>query len=279
MPLAFRRSFCAAIAILLATIPSSVFAGGVLDEVREEVEDDDRDDDSSSDWDSDCDDPRSELMGILLTPVRIAVTAPWWLPYTALEDNWDTWPEFPAGPYADSHQGYLLIESPYSTPTRAWSARVTALYGTDFGDLSWAGTRIVVDTASRFGVDSSWTQWIEQRPAGDDSLATGDFNFVLRFAQSEHVQFYSGLGANWMADDGHGDAGFNFTYGLDWFPKRPWVISASLDAGTLGGARLYHGQLGIGAAWRHVELFTGYDATFIGDATLDGLIAGIRLWF
>ena len=275
--------FASCASILLA--PDAAIAEGLLDEVRRAARtrdsSHDDDDDDGHQWNWDCeDDEEDDGWGELFyAPIRFTVSAPYWLPHFALEDNWSTWPEFPAGPYADGTPGYLVIDSQAEGPTAGWSLRETFLYGTDFGDLSWSGTRIVLDTASRFGFDTSWNRWVEQRPGRDDSLMTGDFNVVVRFAQSEQLQFHSGLGVNWLADHGSGEAGFNFTYGFDWLPQRPWVVSASLDAGTLGHASFYHGQFSVGAVWRRVELFTGYDATWIGGATLDGVIGGVRFWF
>jgi hypothetical protein len=48
--------------------------------------------------------------------------------------------------------------------------------------------------------------------------------------------FRTGLGFNWLDDPIDTNFGFNFTYGADLFPRRPWVLSATIDWGTLGEA-------------------------------------------
>ncbi|MFV0444957.1 MAG: hypothetical protein ACK5Q5_15395 [Planctomycetaceae bacterium] len=77
-----------------------------------------------------------------------------------------------------------------------------------------------------------------------DHLWTGDCNVVFRFgrfAQSERAEFHTGVGLNWLNDPAQTDAGFNFTYGADFFPQQLWIVSTTLDAGTLGSAGLVHG--------------------------------------
>ncbi len=103
-------------------------------------------------------------------------------------------------PTRECHEGYLVINPADPINTDWWSVRFSSEYGTDFDSLSRIGTRLVFDTSTRFGFDTEWNQWIESIPGGDDSLATGDFNLVYRFAQNEQIQFYSGVGANWMTD-------------------------------------------------------------------------------
>ncbi|MCA8997703.1 MAG: hypothetical protein KDA80_11975, partial [Planctomycetaceae bacterium] len=155
----------------------------------------------------------------------------------------------------------------------------TAEYGNDFDGIEQIGGRYLIEGSHRFGVDTEFHSWLEELPQGTDSLWTGDFNVVHRFAQSEHVQFRTGLGANWLEDHGSADFGINFTYGVDVFPKKPWVWSNTIDLGTLGDAGRFHFRSTIGLQVRNVEFFTGYDYQRIGDAELPGLLTGIKLSF
>ena len=61
---------------------------------------------------------------------------------------------------------------------------------------------------------------------------------MFRFAQSPRSQWRAGIGFNWLDDPIDTNFGFNFTYGFDLFPRRPWVLSTELDWGTLGEAEL-----------------------------------------
>ena len=91
--------------------------------------------------------------------------------------------------------------------------------------------------------------------------------------------FYTRLGVNWSADNGRGAAGFNFTYGMDWFPVRPVVVSGTIDWGRLGDASLFHGRASIGLLLNRFEVFTGYDHYNLEGAPLNGLVNGLRIWF
>ncbi|REJ92920.1 MAG: hypothetical protein DWQ34_12020 [Planctomycetota bacterium] len=274
-----------AMSIVLLALPAVVEAGGALEAVREEVRDSSRNEDDDDDWgdhwDDDCDDEPS-VFGAMIgeifgPPILYTVSSPWWGPHTALNDQWGFRAEFADAPYSDHHNGYLLINSPGAG--RSVAGRFSTEYGNDLSGLSRVGTRLLVDTSSRIGFDAEWSQWTEEVRGGHDSLSTGDFNAILRFAQSERVQFRSGIGFNWLADSHDSDFGVNLTYGVDLFPARPWVVSSTFDCGTLGDAVLFRARGSVGVVWKCAELFTGYDYQRFGSADLHGPIIGLRLWY
>jgi hypothetical protein len=152
---------------------------------------------------------------------------------------------------------------------------------TELDSLDRFGAQALFETSSRWGADASFYRWSEDfdpPTLAADSLWTGDCNLLFRFVQSEHVQMRTGLGMNWLADDRDSDFGFNFTYGGDVFPARPFVFSADLDWGWLGSAGLFHFRSTAGVILGPLEIFTGYDYYDVGRAQFDGLIAGLRLW-
>ncbi len=265
---------------VLAAPAGSAVAGETLVDLRDAAERNDSD--SDGDWD-DEDQSGSfvgELLGEIFGPaLGFAVASPWWGPHVALADDLAVRPDYPAAPYFDDIPGRLLITSPAVTPVRGWAGRAGWHYGTDFGDLQWSTARLQMDTAARFGFDAEWTRWVESTGRRNDSLSIGDANLLYRFAQSEQLEFHTGIGVNWLADGSDGEAGINFTYGISAFPARPWTLSAVLDAGTLGDAGYFHGRFGAGAVWRRLEVFTGYEVYRISDVTLDGPFAGVGLWF
>ena len=137
---------------------------------------------------------------------------------------------------------------------------------------------MLISTASRFEFDARFQHLAERlADGGQDQLWTGDCNVTYRFAQSEFAQFRAGLGINWLNDPTQTDLGFNFTYGADFFPAKPWVFSAVLDAGTLGHAGLFRFRTTAGVVYRSVELYSGYEYTDIGSVHWNGLIGGVRL--
>lgn len=272
----------------LVAVPE-VSADGRLDSARDEIrESSDReknppdrrdsehcdDDDDAASFDDESDAFHSFLGEMLL----YGATAPWWGPRSLLDDR-NTPAELADFPYASTSEGLVVEDSPSPSWSKPWSGRFTVERGDDFDGLRRLGGRLQLETMSRFGLDTEWSHRNEAFRGKTDSLWTGDFNLVYRFAQHPRAAFYSGIGVNWLADTQDAEVGFNFTYGLDWFPARPWVISGNIDWGRLGDASLFHGRTTLGVMLNRFELFTGYDHFNVEGAKLDGWLFGARIWF
>jgi hypothetical protein len=168
---------------------------------------------------------------------------------------------------------------------RMWSGRLSLEEGTDFRGLNRAGGQLLLESNSRLGIQTRWNYLSERH---DDDMVLGDVNLVYRFAQNEVVQFRSGLGMRVMhsgrggrtlADRRQTDFGFNFTYGADLFPRKPWVLSGEFDAGSLGSAAVFHGRASAGVLLQRWEFFAGYDYQRIGSVDVQGPMVGLRFWF
>ena len=57
------------------------------------------------------------------------------------------------------------------------------------------------------------------------------------------MEFRSGIGLSWLADQQDANFGFNFTYAVDVYPARPWIVSTEIDWGWLGDTSLFHARL------------------------------------
>ena len=294
-----RKCFAAfAVAVVLSLLLSSTVQAGDLNAVRKAAKGtkstskNDDDDDRPKKrkrkrnqgyvYDDDVDEHDS-FSSFLITeifgpPILFAITSPWTFPVAILEDDYTMDADFPGYPYSDQSDGYLVFGTDNDVALNPFGVRFTSEYANNFSGLERIGSRLQLDSMSRFGLDTEWNYWQEQVPGGDDRLWTGDVNLVFRFAQSEHAQFYTGLGMNWLGG-GQTDVGFNFTYGFDWFPSEPLVVRSVLDMGTIGNADLYHNKTTIGFVYKHLELYTGYDILQIGDTNLQGMIGGLVLWW
>jgi hypothetical protein len=217
----------------------------------------------------------SDLSGSLLFGI---VTAPWSIPRAVLKDEGNDG-YFGAYPFSDDWDGFIVDQLPPPEWTRRWAGRWTSEYGDNFDGLSKTGGRLQLDSTSRFGIDMEWNRRREELFTGYDTLWTGDANLVYRFAQNKHAAFYTGVGVNWSADNQRGAAGFNFTYGADFFLKHNWVVSSTLDVGRLGHSSLFHGRATVGYLFNRFEVFTGYEHYKLGNVGLNGLVGGLRLWF
>jgi len=271
--------------VLIAVTP---LRAGEIDAVRESVfsaASSDQDSATSSTrsrtrhFDDDNESFIGELLGQVFGPVILQTAlAPISLPIILTEDDYTQRAMIVPKPYHD--QPFTLRwEADSEEPLPQVFGRLQVDYATNFDGLSQAGVQLLLELPSRFGLDSSWLSWREDEWPYDDTLELGDVNFVYRFAQSDQLQFRAGLGLNWGAGNSAGEVGFNFTYGLDYYPRKPWVISTNFDLGTLGHAGLFHNQTTVGAIVRSCEIFTGLDYRRIGDGELSGWITGIRWRF
>jgi hypothetical protein len=110
-------------------------------------------------------------------------------------------------------------------------------------------------------------------------MLLGDTNLTFRFAQTERMQMYAGLGFRMQTDRYDTRFGFNFLYGGDVFLSDPLVLSASLDVGNLSSDLVVHGRATVGLNYKRWEVFGGYDFLRIGSVNLQGPMLGLRLWF
>ncbi len=233
-----------------------------------------------------------------------AATSPLWLPIAATGDDmqfdahFQRFPyhvtpgsvvrsaDLPGGPAAyailaeglDDRMAWLRTGL-FPPRLRRWSARFSAEYASELDDLERTGGRLLVSTASRFGLDTEMSYLEERLPDGRrDRLWLGDGNLVFRFAQSDRSEWRIGVGMNWLDDRERVDYGFNFTYGVDFFPQRPWVISLDIDWGTLGRAGLFRGRATAGVVVWGLETYLGYEYLDIGRTQCNNLVAGVRVW-
>lgn len=207
-----------------------------------------------------------------------AITSPWWGPHLALGDQFSAPSSFRDYP-GQTDPGYMWIGEDWSATGKPYSVRASVEYDNDLEDLSRIGTKLLVETKQRWGIDTQWNQYFENRPGRVDELTTGDLNLTFRFAQSETMQFRSGLGVNFLHNRGGTDAGFNFTYGVDWYPTKLLISSTEIDWGYVGNASLFHFRTTLGVHYRRLETYVGYDYTNIETVELNGLVSGIRVWF
>ncbi len=241
----------------------------------------------------DCDDDTTSLYELGGLFAAAAVTSPFWGPHKALGDDFEIDYLFPRFPY-DHGPGYMTFDGwspggqePGSPDLecgmpqeRRWAARLSTEFADSFGDLDRIGGHLLLSTASRWGIDTEM-HFLEETLAGGarDELWLGDCNLVYRFAQNEQMQWRTGIGFNWLDDPNETDFGFNFTYGLDWFPAKPWVISATLDWGNLGRAEQFRFRMTNGLILHGIETYIGYEYYDLDESQTNNFIAGVRIWF
>jgi hypothetical protein len=265
---------------------------GRLQRVRDDVNSSSSSGQSSGSSSCNDDSILGNLFGCLLNGLFSSevLLAPFYIPAAMLDDDYHHNMPFTPYPYVGSYRGYQVLpietaQELYDIETndvlrKNWAGRVSIENGNDFSGLNRFNGQLRLEHLSRFGIITNWNYFREDLGNGRyDETVIGDTNLTFRFAQNEIASMYAGLGFRVLTDRQQTNFGFNFTYGGDWFPRRPWVVSTSIDVGNLGGAGVFHVRATVGAVVRGWEIFAGYDLLCIGDTNLQGPLAGLRWWF
>lgn len=226
------------------------------------------------DWISD------QAMQTIVLGAVVVASVPFWGPIQMAGDDYSVRGYFPRYPYQEPVDGHLMIDPDLPRKPRGWCGRAFFDYRTDFDDLTAWGGGLQLDTTSRFGLDASAHYFAQQLPGGGrDELVIGSGDLLFRFAQAPWMEMRTGVGVNWLADSVASDVGVNFTYGGDWYPLQPLVVSLDLDLGKLGEASLFHARVTTGVQLKLAELYVGYDYLDVGKSQFNSAIAGVRFSF
>src|SRR5207237_1345217 len=126
-----------------------------------------------------------------------AVTSPYWVPRSLIEDDEDREGLFAAAPYVGSPGSMVfghVLEEPQAEAYH-WATRLRTEYLDNFDALTGYRGHVLIENANRLGFDSELNYWRESlSPGAFDHLWTGDANLVYRFAQNERIQMRSGIG-------------------------------------------------------------------------------------
>ena len=186
--------------------------------------------------------------------------------------------QFAPYPYANDCDGLMLTGSPGCG--KSWSGRVQFELGSDFDGVDRNGAGFMVEGIGGLGFDFNWDSYTEDLPGGrHDELHVGEIDMLYRVAETDLALVHVGLGTVWLGDRYDTDFGVNFTLKADFAPSDPIVLSGELDLGTLGDAEHVHAAGTIGVMLNRCELYGGYDYRRIGNATIDGPMIGLRVWF
>lgn len=235
-------------------------------------------DDDDDDWEETK--SKLTLLGLAAAGIgaTVAVTSPFWGPRSVIEDE-DVAGYFQKYPYEEGG-GFMRLENDPSYEPWPYSFRWTTEYGYDFDNLERIGTNLHLETTSRVGFDAeaNWFSDHDRRGVAMEDFWVADVNATFRFGQSHHAQWWAGLGLNWLdADSSDPNYGFNATYGADIFLGDPWILSGALDYGL--DDDFFHGRLTLGANWKSVEAFVGYDFLNVGPREHDTIMLGLRTWW
>jgi hypothetical protein len=129
----------------------------------------------------------------------------------------------------------------------------------------------------RLGLDTSWS-WYRELHGAEDQLGMGREHLNFRFAESSHVQFWTGIGPQHLVDSRGWVHGFDVTWAFQAFPVKPVVVTAEGSLGTLGNAFApgVRGELGI--MLNRFEVSAGYEQRWVGPEGLGGPFVSLTAW-
>lgn len=227
----------------------------------------------------DDDDELSDALGkLVLIAGTAAVSAPFILPRAILKDEGRT-AVYPDYPYDHDGKTAAVCYDETIPGTHHSLIVLQAAYGSNLDDVNQFQGRVFGDLDLRLGFDAETSYFTENVPTGTDEFWRGDANLTWRFAQNERWQFRAGMGVNWVNDRRGTKAGINGTYNIEWFPKDPWVLSSSLDAGSVGSSGLLHTRNTVGLTHNGWGVFTGHDYLKLDSTSLHTWISGIEYRF
>jgi len=196
-----------------------------------------------------------------------------------------TVPRYNRHPYERDRDG-LVMRVPQADKDRVgrlWSTQANVELGYLGKEVWKSGFGLDFDYW-RVGIASDLDWLVEGRLK--DAMYLGSTNARFTLIMRPRVRLRLGGGAQYMVDGrtpGQGRreyaSGPNATIEAEAFPFQPFTISGRLDYGTLYRAPSILAQATAGVVFRGVQIYGGYEFRRIGDVTLQGPMAGLRVWF
>lgn len=106
----------------------------------------------------------------------------------------------------------------------------------------------------------------------------GDVGGSLASPTADGVHFHYGGGVLYWNNEGQAATGGYGSYGIDFFPMDPIVISTVAKVGGLGGQWYFDVRGTAGVSLGQIEAYVGYSYLSVAGASLGGPLMGIRMW-
>ncbi len=106
----------------------------------------------------------------------------------------------------------------------------------------------------------------------------GDVGGSLASPTADRVHFHYGGGALYWNNGGQGATGGYGSYGIDFFPLNPIIISTVAKVGGLGGEWYLDLRGTAGVSLGQIEAYVGYSHLSVAGVSLGGPLMGIRMW-
>jgi len=207
------------------------------------------------------------------------IRAPFWIPLVIVGDSYMhpiLWAPYP---YANRYRGFASHEE--KEGFRDFHLRLSTEGSWRNDNLMHAGFNMAFAASSRFELIADYKLYVDGFGAKAEKLNAANLDLNFLFAVGPHGQFRIGLGYIGLYEKATRTSGFHFTYGFDLFIHRPIVLSVLTSMGAYLNADLHSTKVRatLGALYRNMEFFVGYDGHRIGAKSISGPVAGLRLYF
>jgi len=170
-----------------------------------------------------------------------------------------------------------VLEAP--APGKPIAGQIRAEGSYILGGVYRGGLVARLMTPFRLELDGNFFAFAEPLDDGSVDRSTfGNAHLGVRFAESEHVQFRTGLGYRQYADQRSIEPGIDFFYGFEAELGAHLVLAAGVNAGSAGHAFVGQARASLGVMIGRFEIYAGYDHVSIGGVALGGPTAGIQAW-
>jgi hypothetical protein len=275
--------------LLLLLFAKPIYAeDGKLDNIRKETKKPEKSKSESSsnsnsrsnsdESNSASDELASAILGPFIEVLGYIVISPYTVPYHYWDEGFSEPLYFQTYPYYMSGSGFLSDEADYTQSFEIDSSVEGKIYR---DSVYGVGVNLNLRTSFRLEMQGDYNFLEEKRSNGStDSLCLGNANILFRFCQNRYLMMRSGLGMNFLHNDGGDNRyGFNFTYSLEAYPVKPLFLSARIDLGNLGDASYVRFRTSIGYVYKSFEVDAGIEIYNISGISLQGLTLGVKVYF
>ena len=231
----------------------------------------------------------------------LGVTSPWWGPNRTLEKGQPVGTaratRFADYPYADGAKGNLLRPQRLVygwdgitrnrtgdavTPRLVQSTSFRLGVETGFGlhdGINRLGFHARLQLPLRLQFDTDWSRLRERDQEGVDVAWIGREHVSVRFAETNTIQFYTGLGVQHFCDATDCVHGIDTTWGFEAFPGKPVTLAFEGSIGNLDQTFAPGLRTKLGYLVGPIEASLGWHQRWVGGVPLGGPFIGLSAWF
>jgi hypothetical protein len=226
------------------------------------------------DGDDDDDEDDAATIGALFQ----VVMSPWFIPYVVVNEMFPANRSIPSFPYSDDLA--YTVPDDLTAPrevNKPFSMRMRLGAGARNENLLSGTITARADFSAPFALQVDYRVLSEADGGVRSYAGLGNAELLLRYADSQYLRFFTGLGYVQWADPVGLAHGVGLVYGFDAYPFRPISLGSRLSIGPLGHSYAFQWRSYVGVLISRCEIQVAYDHVDVGGAQLGGLQLGVEV--